>query len=72
MGLRGCRLGIVWPEIIEMQVKAIFEAACQLKAEGIDVIPEVMIPLVGMISELKFVKNDLEKSAKKIIENNSA
>jgi len=68
MGLRGCRLGIVWPEIIEMQVKAIFEAACQLKEEGIDVIPEVMIPLVGMISELKFVKNDLVKIAKEIIE----
>ena len=68
MGLRGCRLGIVWPEINEMQVKAIFEAACQLKEEGIDVIPEVMIPLVGMISELKFVKNDLVKIAKEIIE----
>jgi len=68
MGLRGCRLGIVWPEIIEMQVKAIFEAACQLKEEGIDVIPEVMIPLVGMISELKFVKNDLVKIAKEIID----
>ncbi|MFX1339708.1 MAG: pyruvate, phosphate dikinase [Promethearchaeota archaeon] len=68
MGLRGCRLGIVWPEIIEMQVKAIFEAACQLKREGIDVIPEVMIPLVGMISELKFIKKDLVKIAKEIIE----
>ena len=68
MGLRGCRLGIVWPEIIEMQVKAIFEAACQLKKEGIDVIPEVMIPLVGMISELKFVKDDLVKLANEIIE----
>ncbi len=68
MGLRGCRLGIVWPEIIEMQVKAIFEAACLLKEEGINVIPEVMIPLVGMISELKFIKNDLVKIAKEIIE----
>jgi pyruvate,orthophosphate dikinase len=67
MGLRGCRLSIVWPEIIEMQVKAIFEAACQLKKEGIEVIPEVMIPLVGMISELKFVKADLIKIAKEII-----
>ena len=68
MGLRGCRLGIVWPEIIEMQVKAIFEAACQLKEEGINVIPEIMIPLVGMISELIFVKNDLVNIAKEIIE----
>ena len=67
MGLRGCRLGIVWPEINEMQVKAIFEAACQLKKEGIDVDPEVMIPLVGMISELKYVKQDLVKTAQEII-----
>ena len=67
MGLRGCRLGIVWPEISEMQVKAIFEAACQLKKEGIDVHPEVMIPLVGMISELKYVKQDLVKTAQEII-----
>ncbi len=67
MGLRGCRLGIVWPEISEMQVKAIFEAACQLKKEGIDVDPEVMIPLVGMISELKYVKQDLVKTAQEII-----
>ena len=67
MGLRGCRLGIVWPEISEMQVKAIFEAACQLKKEGVDVDPEVMIPLVGMISELKYVKQDLVKTAQEII-----
>ncbi len=63
MGLRGCRLGIVWPEINEMQVKAIFQAACELKLNGIDVIPEVMIPLVGMISELQFVKAQLMEVA---------
>jgi pyruvate,orthophosphate dikinase len=68
MGLRGCRLGITWPEINEMQVKAIFNAACELKKEGIDVIPEVMIPLVGMISELKYVKDDLVEIAREIIE----
>ncbi|MFX1393263.1 MAG: pyruvate, phosphate dikinase [Promethearchaeota archaeon] len=67
MGLRGCRLGIVWPEINEMQVRAIFEAACQLKQEGINVIPEIMIPLIGMISELKLVKNQLIKAAEEII-----
>ncbi|MHA1804590.1 MAG: pyruvate, phosphate dikinase [Promethearchaeota archaeon] len=67
MGLRGCRLGIVWPEINEMQVKAIFQAACELKQEGIDVIPEIMIPLVGMISELKHVKKELKKIAEDII-----
>lgn len=63
MGLRGCRLGIVWPEINEMQVKAIFQAACELKLKGIDVIPEVMIPLVGMITELQFVKSQLMEVA---------
>ncbi|MBA7664002.1 Pyruvate, phosphate dikinase [subsurface metagenome] len=67
MGLRGCRLGIVWPEINEMQVRAIFEAACELKREGIDVIPEVMIPLVGMISELQYVKTQLLEIAEEII-----
>ncbi|MHA1193130.1 MAG: putative PEP-binding protein, partial [Promethearchaeota archaeon] len=68
MGLRGCRLGIVWPEINEMQVKAIFQAACELKLEGIDVIPEVMIPLIGMISELTFVKEQLIRVAKETID----
>ncbi|NHJ46183.1 MAG: pyruvate, phosphate dikinase [Asgard group archaeon] len=68
MGLRGCRLGIVWPEINEMQVRAIFQAACQLKKEGIDVLPEVMIPLIGMISELKFVKDQLVAIAKETID----
>jgi pyruvate,orthophosphate dikinase len=68
MGLRGCRLGIVWPEINEMQVKAIFQAACELKKEGIDVIPEVMIPLVGMISELQYVKAQLMQIALETIE----
>ena len=63
MGLRGCRLGIVWPEINEMQVKAIFQAACELKQQGIEVIPEVMIPLVGMISELQYVKAQLMQVA---------
>ena len=63
MGLRGCRLGIVWPEINEMQVKAIFQAACELKRKGTDVIPEVMIPLVGMLSELQYVKAQLMQVA---------
>ncbi|MFX1363399.1 MAG: pyruvate, phosphate dikinase [Promethearchaeota archaeon] len=69
MGLRGCRLGIVWPEINEMQVKAIFQAACELKLQGIDVIPEVMIPLVGMISELQLVKTQLMEVALETIKN---
>ncbi|MGC8897410.1 MAG: pyruvate, phosphate dikinase [Bacteroidota bacterium] len=53
LGHRGCRLGISYPEITEMQVRAIFEAACSVKKEGIVVEPEIMIPLVGFVSELK-------------------
>ncbi len=53
LGHRGCRLGIVYPEITEMQARAIFQAACQVKKEGINIHPEIMIPLVGYIAELK-------------------
>lgn len=53
LGHRGCRLGIVYPEITEMQARAIFEAAAEVKAKGIDVNPEVMIPLVGYKKELE-------------------
>ncbi len=64
LGLRGCRLSIVFPEIVEMQVAAIIGAAAQVKKEGKDVHPEIMIPLVGHVNELTFVKNDLERVAK--------
>ena len=67
MGLRGCRLGIVWPEINEMQVRAIFQAACELKLQGVEVFPEVMIPLIGMISELQYVKAQLLEIAEETI-----
>ena len=53
LGHRGCRLGVTFPEIYEMQVRAIFEAACELKKKGLNPIPEVMIPLVGLIGELE-------------------
>jgi pyruvate,orthophosphate dikinase len=53
LGHRGCRLGITYPEITEMQVRAILLAACELKKEGVTVVPEIMIPLVGNIKELK-------------------
>jgi pyruvate,orthophosphate dikinase len=53
LGHRGCRLGITYPEITEMQARAIFEAAVQVKKKGIDVIPEVMIPLIGSVEELE-------------------
>ncbi|MBM4168559.1 MAG: pyruvate, phosphate dikinase [Ignavibacteria bacterium] len=52
LGFRGCRLGIIYPEITEMQARAIFEAAANVKRRGIDVEPEVMIPLVGHVKEL--------------------
>ncbi len=53
LGLRGCRLGIIYPEITEMQSRAIFEAAANVQAKGIKVEPEVMIPLVGNVKELE-------------------
>lgn len=68
LGLRGCRLGITFPEITEMQVRAIFEAGCQLKREGVDVHPEVMIPLVGHVNELKNQRAALEAVAKTVME----
>ncbi|MCG8571557.1 MAG: PEP-utilizing enzyme [Spirochaetes bacterium] len=57
LGHRGCRVAISYPEIYEMQLKAIFKAAYKLQAEGMKVVPEIMIPIVMNIQELKFVKN---------------
>lgn len=68
LGLRGCRLGITMPEITKMQVRAIFEAACQLKKEGKDPRPEVMIPLVGNVNELKNQKEILEPEAQAVMQ----
>ena len=68
MGLRGCRLGLTFPEINEMQVRAIFEAACDLKKEGLDVKPEVMIPLVGHVNELSTARQQLEKVAQDVMD----
>jgi pyruvate,orthophosphate dikinase len=67
LGLRGCRLGITYPAITEMQVQAIFEAACQLKKQGVDVHPEIMIPLVGHVNELKNQREALESVAKMVM-----
>jgi pyruvate,orthophosphate dikinase len=68
MGLRGCRLGLTYPEINEMQVQAILEAACQLTKEGLSVYPEIMIPLIGHVNELSTVKEHLEAVAKAVME----
>jgi len=67
LGHRGCRLGITYPEIYEMQVRAIFEAACQLTKEGYEIVPEVMIPLVSHINEFEITKNSAEAVAKQVM-----
>ncbi len=60
LGLRGIRLGLVMPQIIQMQVRAILEAACNVEAEGVKVLPEIMIPLTGHVNELKRTRELLE------------
>ena len=67
MGLRGCRLGLTYPEINEMQVRAIFEACCDLKREGVAVKPWVMIPLIGHVNELKTAKDILVRVAREVM-----
>jgi len=67
MGLRGIRLGIVYPDIMKMQVRAIFEAACDAKLNGFDPHPEVMIPLTGHVNELMEVQPTLVKIAKDVM-----
>jgi len=72
LGHRGCRLGITMPEIYEMQTEAIIEAACELKkTQGKNVNPEIMVPLVGSIEELTFVKVCIDKVAKDVMERQS-
>jgi len=68
LGHRGCRLGITFPEITEMQARAIFEAACQLVKEGVDAKPEVMVPLVGTVKELSSQKAIIVETARKVME----
>ena len=65
LGLRGCRLGITMPEITRTQVQAIFEAACEVAREGKKIVPEIMIPLVGMASEMKAQKELIRDVAQK-------
>ena len=67
LGHRGCRLGITFPEIYEMQVRAIVEAACEVKKEKIDVEPEIMIPLVGHVKELETLRKMTVEVADEII-----
>jgi pyruvate,orthophosphate dikinase len=63
LGLRGCRLSIYFPGIVNMQVAAIIGAACEVKKSGVDVHPEIMIPLIGTVRELSYLKEQLTKVA---------
>jgi pyruvate,orthophosphate dikinase len=67
LGHRGCRLGITYPEIYRMQVRAIIEAACQLTREKVKVLPEIMIPLVGAVAELRILREDVEHVAREVM-----
>jgi pyruvate,orthophosphate dikinase len=67
LGLRGCRLGILYPEITEMQARAIFEAAVQVAKKGVKVIPEVMIPLIGGVKELEDQKKIVVAVAEEVL-----
>ncbi|PKL35752.1 MAG: pyruvate, phosphate dikinase [Spirochaetae bacterium HGW-Spirochaetae-1] len=66
LGHRGCRVAITYPEIYEIQCKAIFEAACMLKKEGVKVKPEIMIPIVMSEQEIKFIKNGKKIEGKEV------
>ena len=67
LGLRGCRAGLMYPGLTEMQVRAVFEAACNMSRRGVDVHPEVMIPLISHINELHAERMKLERVAKKVM-----
>ena len=68
LGMRGVRLGIHIPELTTMQVRAIFEAACEVAKDGVDVHPEVMIPLTSHVNELKIQREILESEARKVMD----
>ncbi len=71
LGLRGCRLGITMPEITRMQARAIMEAACEVAKEGKKIVPEIMIPLVGMVSEMKSQKDLVREAAQETMKRNN-
>jgi pyruvate,orthophosphate dikinase len=68
LGFRGCRLGMIYPEIYDMQIRAILEAACELAAKGKKVIPDIMMPLVGTREEMKRLKEMVDKVATETME----
>jgi len=70
LGHRGCRLGLVYPEVTRMQIRAIFEAACKAQAGGVKVLPEIMIPLVSVEGELSNQREVVEEVAEKVLGEN--
>ncbi len=68
LGHRGCRLGNTYPEITEMQARAVMEAACNLKAKGFDPKPEIMVPLVGVVKELEVQEDIIRSTAEKVFQ----
>jgi len=68
LGHRGCRLAVTYPEIAEMQVRAIIEAACEMKSRGVEVLPEIMIPLTSGVGEWEFNRDIARKIARQVIE----
>jgi len=71
MGHRGCRLAVTYPEIAKMQTRAVIEAAINVSKKGINIVPEIMIPLVGDVKELKYVKDIVCEEADRIIKENN-
>lgn len=71
LGLRGCRLGNLYPEITEMQTRAIMEAALELKREGIKAVPEIMVPLTGIVYEFQAQKEIIERTIQQVFSENS-
>ena len=72
LGLRGCRLGLLFPEIIEMQARAIIEASVSLKKERVDVRPEIMVPLVGTLEELRRTREVIDRVAQEVFKETKA
>ncbi|MBT8400453.1 MAG: pyruvate, phosphate dikinase [Rhodothermia bacterium] len=66
LGHRGCRLGVTYPEITEMQTRAIIEAAVELQSEGVKVLPEIMVPLIGTVQEFENQKSVIQETAERV------
>ena len=67
LGLRGCRLGLMYPEVSEMQAQAIIEAACKVRKEGKKVLPEIMVPLIGTVEEFDVLRTLIDRVAKEVM-----